>query len=175
MSMPISCNRKRKDLEEEEEDVEPDFERQSGTKGVRRWANLRESTQEAQFHPLPQDLNLQMLANLGYNVTNNQQPDIKKTFNMGTNHSPSSSASDLCPSTPTDIAGSAESYFTKGIKESNSCPSYPTFNIYPEYAYPRPPGLLGMQMTQTKSSQSFASSSDAMDIDGEEAEGPVHG
>lgn len=171
--MPISCNRKRKDFEED--DVEPDFERRYGIKGVRRLANRPESMQEAQFHPLPQDLNLQMLANLGYNVTNHQQPEIKKNFNIGTNHSPSSSASDLCPSTPSDIAGSAESYFTKGIKESSSCPSFPTFNIYPEYVYSQSPGLLGMQMTQSKSFQSFASSSDGMDIDGEEAQGPIHG
>ena len=139
---------------------------------------MTDSTQEAQFHPLPQDLNLQMLANLGYNTTTNQHTNIQKHHvqNRASNHSPSSSASDICPSTPADnMSSSVESYFTKGVNSDSA--SYPNFDIYPGQIYPRPPGLLGMLMTQSKSAQSFDSEGDVMDLDGGPAAGgaPVHG
>lgn len=176
-AMPIAfTNRKRKDMGEE--DSEPIFERRSGIKGVRRNLNLPQSTQEeAQFHPLPQDLSLQLLANLGYNVTNqhttNTAFEQKSVGSRASHHSSSSTASDTFPSTPIDnLAGSAESYFTKGINqaEAGAPVSYPNFDIYPGHIYARPPGLLGMLMTQSKSAQSFDSDSDGMDIDVEQSE-----
>jgi hypothetical protein len=183
-AMPIAFNRKRKDMEEE--DAEPIFERRSGIKGVRRSLNLPQGMQEeAQFHPLPEELSLQLLANLGYNVNTTTQHKIafeqKSVGSRASHHSSSSTASDTFPSTPIDnMAGSAESYFTKGINQPETCApaSYPHFEIYPGYIYPRPPGLLGMLMTQSKSAQSFDSSSDGMDVDVEQAEEedtPFHG
>jgi len=177
-AMPIAC-RKRKDVDEADEDYEESYDRIAGTKGIRRWANVADGSQEAQFHPLPRDLNLQLLANMGYNVTNQSQNFDATRQGGGFNHSPSSSASDFCPSTPNDIMPtSAESYFEKGMRsEAGSSPSYPNFNIYPEHVYPRPPGLLGMHM-QRNSNPSVDMGGDGMEVDGGDMQneaGPSHG
>lgn len=171
-AMPIAC-RKRKELDEGE--FEQSMDRSTSSKGARRWANLPQGSQESQFHPLPAELNLQMLADLGYNVAS--QGEAFEEQRMGINHSPSSSGSDLCTS---DVAtGSAESYFVKGIRaKAGPTPAYPNFNIYPEHIYPRPPGLLGMHM-QRNASQSIDSTGDGMDVDWESQQqdqgGPSHG
>lgn len=174
--MPIanSNNRKRKDLEEDEVEDNYNFERATNAKGSRQFASLPQGDQEAQFYPLPPDLNLQILANLGYNV---DEQDMDLSTNMSdeydhSNTSPSSSTSDLSPSTPHDVhSGSAESYFAKGLR-SNTSPTYPNFNIYPEHVYPRPPGLLGMHMLSSYKSQTAASANnaDGMEVDGDHVE-----
>jgi hypothetical protein len=178
-AMPILC-RKRKDVDEAD-DYNESFDRNAGIKEVRRWAATEvDGAQEAQFHPLPRELNLQLLANLGYNVAN-QTPSFDVSIRQGGayNHSPSSSASSfICPSTPNDIVpSSAESYFAKGMKsEASSSPSYPTFEIYPEHVYPRPPGLMGMHMHH-QSTPSIDSNGDGMDVDqvAPSEAGPSHG
>jgi hypothetical protein len=165
-AQPIPC-RKRKDYDEEDDYQQMQDDVAVGMKGARRGIDTDASNQQAQFHPLPRELNLQLLANLGYNVNNQNQSFESIRQHGAMNHSPSSSASDFCPSTPNDVLPtSAESYFTKGMQsEAGSSPAYPIFNIYPEHNSPRPSGLLGVYMQE-----------DSMDVDDQHKQaGPSHG
>jgi hypothetical protein len=194
-AIPIAC-RKRKDLDESDEYEPSTFDRSHGIKGLRRSFPTVESSQEAQFHPLPRDLNLQLLSNMGYDFTDQQQQQQHifdtSRHNSNSSYSPCSTASDVYPSTPSDmVAGPEESYFSKDM-HSELAPeiftAYPNFNIYPdlvrnlnnyndhEREHPLASGLLGMDMRQT-SSPSIDSTGDGMDVDGETQNqaGPSHG
>lgn len=176
-STGVSC-RKRKDLDDgagagagSDLRDEP-LERQTGIKNIRRAANMPRTTlsnginaadEEAQFHPLPHELNMQLLANLGYLTNNNpQQQQHSGPVSIRTSHSPTSSFSDFGgPSTPADAASSAESYFTKGMRRDSSIStgaSYPDFKFYPDERV-NTPGLLGMDMAAN------SASADSMQMD----------
>lgn len=179
-SAPAPC-RKRKDMDESIEDVSSQTDiRRSTLKGLRQFAHSSaDGDQQAHFHPLPHDLNLQLLANLGYMQPS--QPSAMPhdiSTRSAVSHSPTSSFSDFGgPSTPSDLAGSAvESYFSKGMRESSAC--YPTFDIYPgNDNRARSPGLLGMHMPPPSVGSADAN---GMQMDGMNdvvpaAAPPVHG
>lgn len=150
-SMPSSNNfsRKRKDMDESDDDyLSVEFERQSALKGLRKFANMTRNNggdEQAQFLPIPSELNMRLLSNLGYiDASNQMQQDAGSSSRPS--HSPTSSFSDFGgPSTPIDFSH-AESYFTKGMRRESEA-EYPDFNFYPtDDNRPRTPGLLGMHM-----------------------------
>lgn len=147
MTISNNLNRKRKDMDESNDDQQDsDFERQSAFKGLRKFASMSRKIggdEQAQFHPLPSDLNVRLLTNLGYIDPSNQ---MQYDTSSRPSHSPTSSFSDFGgPSTPIDFS-SAESYFTKGMRRESEA-EYPDFNFYPtDDNRPRTPGLLGMHM-----------------------------
>lgn len=164
-------NRKRKDVGDEDNDRDQPLERQTGIKGIRRLANVpHDGNDDALFHPLPADLNMQLLANLGYIQSSQQMTQWTPDFApIRATHSPTSSFSDFTgPATPSDMAGSAESYFSKGMRRESE-PAYPDFKIYPDER--QASGLLGMNMQPTS-----VQSSDGMDMDEAHSSSPnLHG
>lgn len=176
-TMPFTndLNRKRKDMDETEDDHQnDDFERQSAFKGLRKFASMSRNNggdEQAQFHPLPSDLNMRLLTNLGYiDASNYMQYDAGTSSRPS--HSPTSSFSDFGgPSTPIDFS-SAESYFTKGMRRESEA-EYPDFNFYPtDDNRPRTPGLLGMHMEPPSVGSQDAN---GMQVDGMEDVAPKHG
>ncbi|UZJ54877.1 hypothetical protein CBS101457_004197 [Exobasidium rhododendri] len=163
---PSAC-RKRKEFDEAD-GYGNAMDEAVGLRDSRRWnSGTGAIDQEARFHPLPRELNLQMLANLGYNVNYQKQDVGVERQSSLYNHSPSSSASDFYPSTPNDVVSTlADSYFAKELQtEAGPSPAYPVFDIYPEDNSSRPSGLLGMYMQD-----------DGMDVDGDQKQaGPSHG
>lgn len=173
--------RKRKEMEEDmdEESNVPSEGRRIALKSLRHFTSAsRNGEEQAHFHPLPHDLNMQLLANLGY-MQPAQPTSLPRDLSAHSvvSHSPSSSFSDFGgPSTPSDMASSAESYFSKGMRDSNA--RYPTFEIYPNNDNrSRSPGLLGMHMPPPSVGSADAN---GMQMDGMEEvapslPAPVHG
>ena len=180
MDVPLTngLNRKRKDMDETDDDQQiNDFDRQSAFKGLRKFASMSKNNggdEQAQFHPLPSDLNIRLLTNLGY-IDASHQMQYDSGSSSRPSHSPTSSFSDFGgPSTPIDFS-SAESYFTKGMRRESEA-EYPDFNFYPtDDNRPRTPGLLGMHMEPPSVGSQDAN---GMQVDGMEdvvPDAPKHG
>lgn len=169
---PTAC-RKRKGMDGESDSVDGPIERQTGVKGLRKLARMPHAEEQAQFHALPPELNMQLLANLGYNSSMQMPSSVPRdiaTFSR-ISHSPTSSFSDFGgPSTPSDMSVSTESYFTKGMRRESSA-AYPDFNIYPAMNSQAPtPGLMGMHMNVPSVG---SQDPNGMQMDGMEEQEPV--
>ncbi|KDN39677.1 hypothetical protein K437DRAFT_8617 [Tilletiaria anomala UBC 951] len=131
------AGRKRK--ANDEEDVHDGF---AGNLAERRKLSLPRCMpgtmdQEAKFHPLPEDLNRQMLAGLNMLPGQGNAAALYKTLQLasqqqstpivfpGSSHSPSSPASELPPGTPCD------GFFGSRTLANNGGVAYPDFALYP--------------------------------------------